>query len=231
MTSAIKYLLSSEKQKTNWKLGGFICVCHLVFLCFCFFSGVNLFLWSFTSFAQFKRESIGIGFLCRIFTDDLAWTFLSDWRLSFLYCSCGSFLSWLLILTWLPMLQCMETTDRNVLLGFQFSSWSCLFMAEKSSAARAELSLVFRLGLEDVEATCSGEQRSFSFLHVRHWLCTPSALIYCPLTKTCDYTPFFPVQLPSAKSFCFLYVSKAIIGPSLRGDVGVRDITDPGAFC
>lgn len=129
------------------------------------------------------------------------------------------------------MLRRMQMIDCSVLFKFVFCGLSCLFTTEKSSTARAELSLVFRLGLEEVEATCNREQRSFSFLHVCHWLCTLFALICCPLTKTRDYTLFFPSGFPLQKSFCFLYVTKAITGPSLRGDVGAWDITDPGAFC
>lgn len=127
----------------------------------------------------------------------------------FLFCFCGSFLSLLLIFTRLQS-KCCSVWERIdcVLFKFILCGWSCLLTAEESSAARAELSLVFRLGLEEVEATCSREQRSFSFLHVRHWLCTPFALIYCPLTKTCDYTPFFLSSSPLQKAFVSYMLQK-----------------------
>lgn len=102
----------------------------------------------------------------------------------------------------------MGMIDCSVLFKLVFCGRSRLFAAEKSSAARAEWSLVFRLGLEEVEATCSREQRSFSFLHVRHWLCTLFALIYCPLTKTCDYTPFFLSSSPLQTAFVSYMLQK-----------------------
>lgn len=106
------------------------------------------------------------------------------------------------------MLRLMEAIDFNVLFKFVFCGWSWLFTAERSSAARAELGLVFRSGLEEVEATCSREQRSFSFLHVCLWLCTPFALMHCPLTKTCDYTPFFLSSSPLQKAFVSYMLQK-----------------------
>lgn len=52
------------------------------------------------------------------------------------------------------------------------------------------------------------EQRSFSFILMHHWPHTVFALIYCPLTKTCDYSPSCthlpPVHLPSPKKLLFL---------------------------
>ena len=102
---------------------------------------------------------------------------------------------------------------------------------EKSPGARAEVRPLFSVDIQKVEDTCSREQRSFRFRLVHQWPHTVFALIYCPLTKTCDYPPPSCPASPPQKSFYFLSGTKAIIGPALRGGVSVWDIADPGEFC
>lgn len=164
--------------------------------------------------------------LVDFFTDDLHWTFLSDWLTAgalffffFLFYFLRLLLSLLRIFTRLQTLQRMEAID-CVSFKCMLCGWSCLFTAGESSAARAEWSLVFRWALEEVEATCGREQRSFSFLHVCHWLCTPFALIYCPLTKTCDYTPFFSCPAPLCKKLLFLIRYKSHNWAFFKGRCG-----------
>lgn len=119
-------------------------------------------------------------------------------RCFYLYSSSSPGCSWSSIWKWLIA----------VLFKFIFCGFICLFTAEKSSAARAEFSLVFRSDLQEVEATCSREQRSFSFIHLHHCPRTLFALIYCPLTKTCDYTPFFLSSSPLQKAFVSYMLQK-----------------------
>lgn len=69
MISSIKYLLCSEKRKTSALTGilavSFARVIWAFGRFFFFFPGVNLFLWSFTSFGQDEGASIGVVFLIR----------------------------------------------------------------------------------------------------------------------------------------------------------------------
>lgn len=116
-------------------------------------------------------------------------------------CRCPLFVILLLLLVFsrLQTLQHREMIDLWRFVQDYILCFHHLFVGENSSAARAEISLAFRLDLQEVEATCSREQRSFSFVRERHWLCALFALIYCPLTKTCDYTPFFLSSFPLQK--------------------------------
>lgn len=62
-----------------------------------------------------------------------------------------------------------------------------LYLAEKSPAARAEVSPLLAAEQKKKKKTPAGsEQRSFTFMLPHPWMYTVFALIYCPQTKTCD---------------------------------------------
>lgn len=89
--------------------------------------------------------------------------------------------------------------------SFVFSSFIVgLQTTEKSPGARAEVRPLFSVDIQKVEDTCSREQRSFRFRLVHQWPHTVFALIYCPLTKTCDYPPSLLSGFPSPKKLLFL---------------------------